>query len=697
MRSLPTLNAGRRFIRTARRHGPKIGFSLVALLVAAALLWTSPALQAQDDPQPPDAPADLLYLPALAGGTAPEAGAVIPGQFIVVLHDVTAREATAPVETAAVTASSLAAGVNGEILYVYDAALSGFAVRVPPDQEIAAAAALESDPRVAYVEPDRVARIVATDATQTGATWGLDRIDQANLPLNSTYTYPNTGGGVHAYIIDTGVLITHTQFTGRIGTGFSAVGSSTSYVDCNGHGTHVAGTVGGTTYGVAKQVTIHPVRVLDCNGSGSNSGVIAGVNWVTANRQLPAVANMSLGGGASSALDTAVANSIAAGITYAIAAGNDSQNACNYSPARTAAALTVGATTNTDARASYSNYGACLDIFAPGSSITSAWYTGSSATAVLSGTSMATPHVAGAAALYLAANPSASPAQVAQALTGGATGGKVTSPGTGSPNLLLYVGFIGSGATPTATPTIAPPTATPTSVPPTPTATATPISTPGATATPAATPTAAPPPSTCPNLLKNPGFESGAVNWTQSSTKGYALICTATSCGASPATAHSGSYFSWLAGANSEASQISQVVALPAGQKTTLSFWNRIISTDTCGYDYGYVRVVANGVTTNVKTFNLCTSTQTSSWVKTTVDLSSYAGQTVTLVFRATADSTQISSFFVDDANLVSGSTCVASADAGQVEAAAMDAGQDIAPSPGPKAQGPEDTPSLRQ
>ncbi len=620
-----------------------------------------------------------MYLPSLAGGTASEAGAIIPGQFIVVLHDVTAREATAPVETAEVTASRLAASVDGEILYVYDAALNGFAVRVPPGEEISAATTLEGDPKVDYVEPDRVARVVEADGTQTGATWGLDRIDQASLPLNSTYIYPNTGAGVHAYIIDTGVLITHTQFTGRIGTGFSAIGSSQNYVDCNGHGTHVSGTVGGTTYGVAKQVTIHPVRVLDCSGSGSNSGVIAGVNWVTANRQLPAVANMSLGGGASSALDTAVANSIAAGVTYAIAAGNDNQNACNYSPARTAAALTVGATTSTDARASYSNYGTCLDIFAPGSSITSAWYTGSSAKAVLNGTSMATPHVAGAAALYLAANPSASPAQVAQALTGGATLNKVTSPGTGSPNRLLYVGFIGGGTSPTATPTTVPSTATPTLVPPTPTPTSTPVSTPGATITPTATPTATPPPSSCPNLLKNPGFESGAVNWTQSSTKGYALICTSTSCGASPTTAHSGSYFSWLAGANSEASQISQSVTLPAGQKTTLSFWHRITSTDICGYDYGYVRVVANGTTTNVKTFNLCSSTQTSGWVKTTVDLSSYAGQTVTLVFRATADSTQISSFFVDDANLVSGSTCVAAADTGQVEAAALDGGQDIA------------------
>ena len=222
--------------------------------------------------------------------------------------------------------------------------------------------------------------------------------------------------------------------------GYTAINDGRGTTDCNGHGTHVAGTVGGTTYGVAKQVTIRPVRVLDCNGSGTTSGVIAGVDWVTSNHAAgaPAVANMSLGGGVSSALDTAVNNSIADGVTYAVAAGNENTNACNGSPSRVGAALTVGSTTNTDARSSFSNYGSCLDIFAPGSNITSAWHTGTSATNTISGTSMATPHVAGVAALYLQGNPSASPATVGNAITSTATTGVVSGAQTGSPNRLLY-------------------------------------------------------------------------------------------------------------------------------------------------------------------------------------------------------------------------------------------------------------------
>jgi subtilisin family serine protease len=295
------------------------------------------------------------------------------------------------------------------------------------------ALALSQDPDVRFVEEDS---IVEAWVTQTNATWGLDRIDQRDRPLNGTYVYTTTGSGVNAYIIDTGIRRTHGQFGGRAFAGFDAFGGSTT--DCNGHGTHVAGTVGGSTYGVAKSVRLYAVRVLNCSGSGTNSGVIAGVDWVTANHVKPAVANMSLGGGASSALDTAVRNSIAAGVTYAVAAGNSNANAGNYSPARVGEAITVGATTSTDARASYSNYGSVVDIFAPGSSITSAWHTSNTATRTISGTSMASPHVAGVAARYLQSNPSASPATVRNAIVNDATTGRITGLPTGTSNRLLF-------------------------------------------------------------------------------------------------------------------------------------------------------------------------------------------------------------------------------------------------------------------
>jgi subtilisin family serine protease len=371
-------------------------------------------------------------LAAPGGGTAPVLSAAngrgLDGQYIVVLND-----GANPRSVAAV------AGVSPH--FVYTAALNGFSASLNQGQ----LNALQHNPAVVYIEQDQT---VQATATQTNATWGLDRIDQRDLPLNGTYNYTPTGSGVHAYIIDTGILLAHTQFTGRMGNGYDAVTSGGNANDCNGHGTHVAGTVGGTTYGVAKQVTLHPVRVLSCSGSGTNSGVIAGMDWVANNRVLPAVANMSLGGGASTATDDAVNRMHNRGVTVVVAAGNDNQNACNYSPARAANAITVGSTTNTDARSSFSNYGSCLDVFAPGSSITSAWHTSTSATNTISGTSMASPHVAGVAALYLQGNTTATPATVANAITSTATTGKVTSAGTGSPNRLVYSLLTGSTTPP---------------------------------------------------------------------------------------------------------------------------------------------------------------------------------------------------------------------------------------------------------
>jgi len=354
-----------------------------------------------------------------------EAGAPVPGQYIVVMKP--ARGARAASAAAAVGVAS------GKVKRTFHAALDGFSASLSD----AEAAALARDPNVALVERDQVFTI---STTQSPATWGLDRIDQRARPLSNSYTYTRTGAGVRAYIIDTGIRFSHGEFGGRATSGFDAVDGGAAD-DCNGHGTHVSGTVGGATYGVAKGVSLVGVRVLDCAGSGTTSGVIAGVDWVTANHVKPAVANMSLGGGASAALDQAVANSIAAGVTYAIAAGNSNARACNYSPARVATAITVGATTSTDARASYSNWGSCLDLFAPGSSITSSWYTSNTATNTISGTSMATPHVAGVAALYLQGNPGATPATVRNALVANATSGVVGNARTGSPNLLLFTNY----------------------------------------------------------------------------------------------------------------------------------------------------------------------------------------------------------------------------------------------------------------
>ncbi|KXK61806.1 peptidase S8/S53 subtilisin kexin sedolisin [Micromonospora rosaria] len=331
------------------------------------------------------------------------------------------------------TAGRLVGRHGGAVARTYSAALRGFEVTV----DAKAAARIAADPAVAYVEQNHTVSIAGTQPNPP--SWGLDRVDQRALPLDSSYTYPNTAGNVHAYIIDTGIRFSHSDFGGRAVSGFDAVDGGAAD-DCNGHGTHVAGTVGGGAYGVAKGVTLVGVRVLNCAGSGTNAGVIGGVDWVTANAVKPAVANMSLGGGANASLDTAVRNSINSGVTYGLAAGNDSgANACNTSPARTTEAITVGSTTNTDSRSSFSNIGTCVDIFAPGSAITSAWHTNDTATNTINGTSMATPHVVGAAALVASVNPSWTPQQVRDYLVNNATDGVIPNPGTGSPNKLLYV------------------------------------------------------------------------------------------------------------------------------------------------------------------------------------------------------------------------------------------------------------------
>ena len=595
----------------------------------------------------------------------------IADSYIVVLRDTSALRASG----VPALARQLAGRHDGAVSRTYQSALRGFSVRLSEVN----ARRLAAEPAVAFIEQDHT---VTISGTQTNPpSWGLDRIDQRDLPVDRSYTYPTTASNVRAYIIDTGIRTTHTDFGGRAVSGRDTVDNDNDATDCNGHGTHVAGTVGGGAYGVAKGVQLVGVRVLDCAGSGSNAGVIAGVDWVTADAVKPAVANMSLGGGVSTALGTSVRNSINSGITYALAAGNENTSACNSSPSRVAEAITVGATGSNDARASFSNYGTCVDIFAPGVDITSAWSTSDTATNRISGTSMASPHVAGAAALYVSTNTTATPQQVRDNLVNTSTPNKVTNPGTGSPNRLLYVGP-GTGNTVTVTNpgsqtrTVGTPVSLQISA----------SSTGGGTLTYSATglPTGlsistsgliSGTPSTAGSFtstvtardstsasgsatfgwtingagggctspgqkLGNPGFESSTTApWTASA----GVIDSSTG-----QHARTGAKKAWLNGyGTSRTDTLSQTGTVPTGCSTaTFSFYLRITTaetTTTTAYDKLTVQV---GTTTLVTYSNLSAN---STYVQKSFNLAGYAGQTVTLKFTGAEDGSLQTSFVVDD------------------------------------------------